>query len=806
MVIFLNFFAGVPMASPAQTPSVIFFGAYELDLAASALRKSGISIKIHPQPFRLLALLAGSPAQIVTREQIQRCLWGNNTFVDFEGGINFCVKEIRAALGDDPEKPRYIETLPRRGYRFIAPVTNDHRVQPAATSIPSSVATVPPPTWNESKLAELITPVVPSVVSSGPTPISSVPPLKRKSTLALICLFALIFILISVLWITKRQRPYQRDVPELKQVQLTANSSENAVTSGSISPDGKYLAYADPKGIHIKVIETGETQDVAQPESLAGMQVSWNIVPNWVSDGTRFIATADVPGQPSSIWSVPLLGGALRKIRDNASAGSVSRDGSLIAFTTNMSRVGDDHEIWTMSPDGENARRIYAVDEYSGFAGHLEWSPDGQRLAYIWHHEEADKTQFSLESRDLQGGTPAVVIPTWVFGHGWSPDGRLIYSMDEPGPIGESCNFWAVHLDPHTGKPLETPERLTHWAGFCMDSQSTTSDSKRLVFRKWAWHGNIYVADLEADGTRISSLRRFTLNEGRNYPAAWTPDSKAVIFGSFRDGQWGLFKQALATDKTEAIATVAASKNLSDYGLDDFWSSAARVSPDRAWILYPAADPENGSASTVLTLKRLLRVPIGGGTPELVLKSRSYDRPACAKSPVTLCAFSEQTVDRKQLVFTAFDPVKGPTQELTRFNTDPRSRYPDDYLWDLSPDGAFIAIIQRSGSAIHLLHLGRSSAETITTEITVKGWNNFQSINWAADGTGLFVSSTTNVGASVLRVDLAGNAYVLWEQKGNIGPGVAPCSAPWALPSPDGRHLAIYEWSISSNMWLLENF
>ena len=110
------------MAFPAQPPSVISFGAYELDIPAGTLRKSGISVKIHPQPFRVLVLLAGSRGQIVTREQIRHCLWGDNTFVDFEGGINFCVKEIRAALADDPEKPRYIETLPRRGYRFIAQV------------------------------------------------------------------------------------------------------------------------------------------------------------------------------------------------------------------------------------------------------------------------------------------------------------------------------------------------------------------------------------------------------------------------------------------------------------------------------------------------------------------------------------------------------------------------------------------------------------------------------------------------------------------------------------------------------------
>jgi len=80
---------------------------------------------MHPQPLRVLLLLAERPGQVVTREEIQRSLWGDNTFVDFERGINFCVNQIRTALGDDAEKPRYIETLPRRGYRFIAHVTTE---------------------------------------------------------------------------------------------------------------------------------------------------------------------------------------------------------------------------------------------------------------------------------------------------------------------------------------------------------------------------------------------------------------------------------------------------------------------------------------------------------------------------------------------------------------------------------------------------------------------------------------------------------------------------------------------------------
>jgi DNA-binding winged helix-turn-helix (wHTH) protein len=133
--------AGVFMASPVQPSQVIRFGAFELDAANGELRKAGIPLKIHPQPFRVLLLLAERPRQTVTREQIQHCLWGENTFVDFERGINFCVNQIRAALGDDAEKPRYVETLPRRGYRFIAPV--EIAFAPSASAVRESISERP---------------------------------------------------------------------------------------------------------------------------------------------------------------------------------------------------------------------------------------------------------------------------------------------------------------------------------------------------------------------------------------------------------------------------------------------------------------------------------------------------------------------------------------------------------------------------------------------------------------------------------------------------------------------------------------
>jgi TolB-like protein/DNA-binding winged helix-turn-helix (wHTH) protein len=127
------------MASTGPSTSTRF-GAFELDAASGVLRKWGIAVKLHPQPFRVLRLLVENPGQPVTRERIRQCLWGDNTFVDFERGINFCVNQIRAALGDDAGNPKYVETLPRCGYRFIGSLNGTSGEALAEASLPAAVA------------------------------------------------------------------------------------------------------------------------------------------------------------------------------------------------------------------------------------------------------------------------------------------------------------------------------------------------------------------------------------------------------------------------------------------------------------------------------------------------------------------------------------------------------------------------------------------------------------------------------------------------------------------------------------------
>src|SRR5580700_12055371 len=111
------------MGAPARTRRTRF-GAFEVDLRAGEVYKHGIRLKVQDQPFQVLSLLLEHPGDVVTREELRQKLWRSDTFVDFDTGLNSAVKKLRDALSDSADEPRYIETLPRRGYRFIAQVEN----------------------------------------------------------------------------------------------------------------------------------------------------------------------------------------------------------------------------------------------------------------------------------------------------------------------------------------------------------------------------------------------------------------------------------------------------------------------------------------------------------------------------------------------------------------------------------------------------------------------------------------------------------------------------------------------------------
>ncbi len=584
----------------------------------------------------------------------------------------------------------------------------------------------------------------------------------------------------AVFWFATRRAPPKSPPSEWKLRQVTTNPPESPVTNGAISPDGKYVAYTDVNGMHLKLIETGETRLIPEPETLSGKTVEWRIVPQWFPDSTRFLADSHPAGQSpaflssqdSSIWLVSVLGGTPRKLRDEAIASSISPDGSLISFATNKGRLGD-REIWLMGPDGENARKLYETDE-NGAMGGLHWFPQGQR---VWY-ETLNADGVGPVTRDLSGGPAVSILPPSLLKKAWEytllPENRLLYLLAESGAAGSSCNYWESLLDERTGIPVNEPKQLTNWGGFCPVGTSVTADGKKLAFLKWLGRNSVHVADLEENGTRLNNARRFAPSEGWDQASDWTNDSKEVIFTSNRNGHFEIFKKSLESETAELLVS----------GAND--DAEARLSPDGRSLLYFVTTFEN-----LREPLRVMRVPVSGGPSQPVLTAIPFSEFRCARWPSTLCVLAERSVDRKQFTLTAFDPLVGRGSELARINLQNEAK---KFHWDLSADGTRICYARNPQEPIEILSLDSHTTQTIR----MKDWDNLASLDWDADGAGFFISDGIHGGMVLLHVDLQGNARVLQKIPG--------AGALFARTSPDGRHLAMHEMRIEGNIWTLENF
>ena len=215
----------------------------------------------------------------------------------------------------------------------------------------------------------------------------------------------------------------------------------------------------------------------------------------------------------------------------------------------------------------------------------------------------------------------------------------------------------------------------------------------------------------------------------------------------------------------------------------------AQPSPDGAWILYL----EKASAPTDAIAKdRLMRIPANGGMPRLVLETRNIVDFQCANAPASLCVVVEKSLDGKQLLITAFDPLQGRGSVRGTLESDPKGRYGVS----LSPDGATEAITRGRETESHIVLLALSSGTR--RDITVKGWQSLTSLAWSPDNRGFYCGSASSQGMALLYVDLKGNARVLSPYKWTtrlVG-----------IPSPDGRYLAIGRSITDSSGWVIKGF
>ncbi|MGH9555833.1 MAG: hypothetical protein ACRD2Y_08430 [Terriglobales bacterium] len=474
-------------------------------------------------------------------------------------------------------------------------------------------------------------------------------------------------------------------------------------------------------------------------------------------------------GETTGIWAISILGGAPRKLRDDAGRASVSPNGEQIAYIAGR----QESELWVMGANGEQPKKLLQAATGDRIL-QVQWVPDGKRIAYMKSHTDAEKSETTVETVPLAGGVSTTILADpGLRSFCWPSDGRIIYSIQERPPNDKDMNLWELRVDPSSGKTPGRPRRLTRWAGLSLLDLSLTADGKRLVFVTAGLQSDVYVGEF-GSGVGLGTPRRFTLEERNDVPSAWTPDGQTLFFHSDRNGNWNIFKQRLHERKAQ------------DFVLGSGGHTEARLGPGAVWVLYW----DNVETGAVPPPRRLLRVPISGGAPEVVLEAKRGAAFRCAAAG-SRCALSEPDKANGELVLSAFDPVRGRSGELVRLANDSAG----SPVWDLSPDGSTVAIVDldEHKDRIRLIELETGSGRSIPVGRSM----HLSGISWSADGTGLFVTGSSVRGAALLQVRLSGAVSEMWTTSTVLGAPVA---------SPDGKNLAFSVSTNNGNAWMIENF
>jgi Tol biopolymer transport system component len=366
-------------------------------------------------------------------------------------------------------------------------------------------------------------------------------------------------------------------------------------------------------------------------------------------------------------------------------------------------------------------------------------------------------------------------LPRGGAGLAWLPDGRLIFPRREPRPNQQDTNLWSVQFNPRALSPRGSGTRVTNGKGIAVQL-SSSKDGKRLALRRHAPQPDIYVAEVKQGFNRLGKLHRLTLDDRIDYAMDWTSDSRAVIFYSNRDGPFHVFKQAIDATQPELLVG----------GRDDLY--APRLTPDGLSVVYIVRPTAGGLSNN----SRIMRVPLAGGVPQAVLDAPGLFDLEWTRSPANFCLYGQIENGRAHL-FT-FDPASGKAVQLSALEGEL-----DSFNWILSHDGKYLAwpsedtILKQFGIRVF------SIDGKLNREIAVPGWLEIYGLDWAADSQSLWACARSANGSSAL-------LNVAVDQKTTTVLSHSYLSFEWAIPSPDGRRLAIVQNSNKSNISLIDNF
>jgi hypothetical protein len=496
-----------------------------------------------------------------------------------------------------------------------------------------------------------------------------------------------------------------------------------------------------------------------------------------------------------SLWLLPIVGGAPRQLSEEGWAAAVSPDATQIAFLKSPTYGDTGQEIWLMRADGSDPRKIISVGTDGSIFSSPAWSPDGRWIAYDKYRYGAYSFEGWLELYNLEHSASSEVMsqPQLEWGLAWLADGRLLYALAEPPPAQSTSNFWAVQIDLRSGHAANSPVRITTGDDF-VSQPSVTADAKKLVFTRFKPQLDVYVAEFFPKGPRLGTPRRLTLDDADDLPFDWTADDSSVLFTSDRTNStniFNIFRQRLDASSAEMLVSSPEQKPV------------ARLNPDGSQIFFlqsldyrDIGGARRAEVQNEAQVVRLMRAPTQGGSSQEILRATNIINFQCSRAPANICLLGQASP--KFFTLSEFDPATGALHKVLSLDETASG-----YNWGLSPDGTQVATTEINAleHQIRLFSLPKTPTGEAkpAREITVKDWNNFMSLDWAADGKGLFVSSNpTGRASTLLYVDMAGNATQLWRVKN--------FTASWAIPSRNGKYVAIPAPTTECNAWLVQNF
>ena len=562
------------MGMPVNTPRAWRFGVFELDASSGELRRNGALIKLREQPARILLLLLENAGQMVTREQLHQHLWPSDTFVDFDHSLNSAVMKLREALGDSADKPLYIETIPKKGYRFVAPVSH-----PAETQNGGALYRL----TAESELAVSNTREQSNASVEFPSKAPDVKPRRqwlpsRKLSLVIVCVVSAIGIaaiirspsLRSAL-IQFRNQPKpsagERNVMSSNLHSSILTSAPGDANSPSFSPDGRQIAFVWDGlerryyDIYVQLVGGDTPLQITHHKSADGVPGP----PQWSPDG-REIAFARCNSVRDGVFTVPALGGPERRLTNSPCRSEVAGrpiwtpDSKELVMLDQCTPGGPRSVVLFSFATGE--KRCLAAGSPVDFAADDALSPDGRTVAFF---HQTDSGNGGIYAVPLSGEMPRRLVTTDTFSWNpmWTPDSKYIvfYSYQ-----GNMVHAWRV---PVAGGPVE-PEMVYPGVG------SISQDGRRLVYaeKQTGDAAAIWRADLSNAGGPLLRTRKLIYSQLPEDGAQPSPDGTRLALESGRSGT-----DQIWLNSTEGGHPV----QLTNIGQH---SGTPRWSPDGNWIAF----------------------------------------------------------------------------------------------------------------------------------------------------------------------------------------------------------------------------